>query len=44
MLRTTLQAPKTAEAMSQNPIGLYIDEMHWDCVRRPIVNTDSSAS
>jgi type IV secretion system protein VirB5 len=32
MLRTVVQAPKTAEAMSQNPIGLYIDEMHWDKV------------
>src|ERR1700730_2606011 len=25
MLRTLLQAPKTPEAMSRNPIGLYID-------------------
>jgi len=24
--------PKTAEAMSRNPIGLYIDELHWDKV------------
>jgi len=32
MLRTFLQAPKTAEAMSRNPIGLYIDELHWDKV------------
>jgi type IV secretion system protein TrbF len=32
MLRTLLQAPKTAEAMSKNPIGLYIDELHWDKV------------
>jgi type IV secretion system protein VirB5 len=32
MLRTVLETPKSAEAMSQNPIGLYIDEMHWDKV------------
>jgi type IV secretory pathway TrbF-like protein len=32
MLRTTLQVPKTAEAIQQNPIGLYIDELHWDKV------------
>jgi type IV secretion system protein VirB5 len=32
MLRTLVQAPKTAEAMKKNPIGLYIDELHWDKV------------
>jgi len=32
MLRTLLQEPKSAEAMSKNPIGLYIDELHWDKV------------
>ena len=32
MLRTTVIAPKTPEAMSKNPIGLYIDELHWDTV------------
>jgi type IV secretion system protein VirB5 len=32
MLRTTLATPKTAEAMQKNPIGLYIDELHWDKV------------
>jgi type IV secretory pathway TrbF-like protein len=32
MLRTLVQAPKTAEAMRENPIGLYIDELHWDKV------------
>ncbi|HEY4014804.1 MAG TPA: conjugal transfer protein TrbF [Polyangiaceae bacterium] len=32
MLRTVVVAPKTAEAMSKNPIGLYIDEYHWDKV------------
>jgi type IV secretion system protein VirB5 len=32
MLRTLLAAPKTAEAMKKNPIGLYIDELHWDKV------------
>ena len=32
MLRTIVLAPKTPEAMSKNPIGLYIDELHWDKV------------
>ena len=32
MLRTLTAAPKTAEAMRTNPIGLYIDELHWDKV------------
>jgi type IV secretory pathway TrbF-like protein len=32
MLRTLLQAPMNAEAMSKNPIGLYIDELHWSKV------------
>jgi type IV secretory pathway TrbF-like protein len=32
MLRTLLQPPKTAEAMKKNPIGLSIDELHWDKV------------
>jgi type IV secretory pathway TrbF-like protein len=32
MLRTLVAAPKTAEAMRKNPIGLYIDELHWDKV------------
>ena len=32
MLRTLLREPKSAEAMSKNPIGLYIDELHWDKV------------
>ena len=32
MLRTVITPPTTAEAMQKNPIGLYIDEMHWDKV------------
>ncbi len=32
MLKTLVQAPKAAEAMKKNPIGLYIDELHWDKV------------
>jgi type IV secretion system protein VirB5 len=32
MLHTLVQTPKTAEAMRTNPIGLYIDELHWDKV------------
>jgi type IV secretory pathway TrbF-like protein len=33
MLRVRLLAPKTAEAMAKNPIGLYVDEFHWDRVQ-----------
>jgi type IV secretion system protein VirB5 len=33
MLRTVIAPPKSADAMSKNPIGLYIDEFHWDTVR-----------
>ncbi len=32
MLRTLLQVPKTPEALRKNPIGLYIDEFHWNQV------------
>jgi len=32
MLRVIFQTPKTEEAMARNPIGLYIDEFHWDKV------------
>jgi type IV secretion system protein VirB5 len=32
MLRTLLAPPKAVEAMKNNPIGLYIDELHWDKV------------
>jgi type IV secretory pathway TrbF-like protein len=32
MLRILLQTPKTEESMVRNPIGLYIDEFHWDKV------------
>jgi type IV secretion system protein TrbF len=33
MFRVLLQTPKTEQAMAQNPIGLYIDEFHWDKVQ-----------
>jgi type IV secretory pathway TrbF-like protein len=33
MLRVLLQTPKTAAAMARNPIGLYVDEFHWDKVQ-----------
>jgi type IV secretory pathway TrbF-like protein len=33
MFRVTLVPPKTEEAMAKNPIGLYIDEFHWDRVQ-----------
>jgi type IV secretion system protein VirB5 len=32
MLRTVLETPKTPEAIQRNPLGLYIDELHWDRV------------
>lgn len=32
MLRTLVRPGKSAEAMRTNPIGLYIDEFHWDKV------------
>jgi hypothetical protein len=32
MLRTLVLTPKTAEAMRTIPIGLCIDELHWDKV------------
>ena len=32
MFRVLLETPKTEEAMIKNPIGLYIDEFHWDKV------------
>jgi type IV secretion system protein VirB5 len=33
MLTTILQPPRTEEAMAKNPIGLYVDEFHWDRVQ-----------
>jgi len=32
MFRVLLQTPQTEDAMAKNPIGLYIDEFHWDKV------------
>ena len=32
MFKILLQVPTTAEAMAKNPIGLYVDEFHWDTV------------
>lgn len=34
MFHVLLQAPKNVEAMTRNPIGLYIDEFHWDTIQR----------
>jgi type IV secretion system protein TrbF len=34
MFRVVVRMPKTAEAMAQNPIGLYVDEFHWDTIQR----------
>jgi len=33
MFRVMRETPKTEEAMAKNPIGLYIDEFHWDKVQ-----------
>jgi len=33
MFRVMMQQPKTEEAMARNPIGLYVDEFHWDKVQ-----------
>ena len=35
MFRVQTNAPKTEEAMIKNPIGLYVDEFHWDKVQEP---------
>jgi type IV secretory pathway TrbF-like protein len=32
MLRVVIQVPKSEEAMVRNPIGIYVDEFHWDKV------------
>jgi type IV secretion system protein VirB5 len=34
MFKVSLQPPTTPEAMEKNPIGLYVDEFHWDTVAR----------
>jgi type IV secretion system protein VirB5 len=34
MFHILLQLPKTTESMAKNPIGLYIDEFHWDTIQR----------
>ena len=33
MFRVLIETPKTEDAMTKNPIGLYIDEFHWDRVQ-----------
>ena len=33
MFHVVLIRPKTEEQMSRNPIGLYVDEFHWDKVQ-----------
>ena len=33
MFRVLLETPKTEEVMAKNPIGLYVDEFHWDKVQ-----------
>lgn len=34
MFHVLMRPPKTEEAMRRNPIGLYIDELHWDAIQR----------
>jgi type IV secretion system protein VirB5 len=34
MFKIALHPPATEEAMAKNPIGLYVDEFHWDMVAR----------
>jgi type IV secretory pathway TrbF-like protein len=34
MFKISLQPPTTEAAMAANPIGLYVDEFHWDTVAR----------
>ncbi len=34
MFHTLVDPPKTEEAMRRNPIGLFIDEFHWDTIQR----------
>lgn len=33
MLRVIRQQPRNQEAMERNPLGLYVDEFHWDKVQ-----------
>ncbi len=33
MFRIVVQPPRTEEVMIKNPIGLYVDEFHWDEVK-----------
>jgi type IV secretory pathway TrbF-like protein len=33
MFRVFIETPHTEDAMTKNPIGLYIDEFHWDKVQ-----------
>jgi type IV secretion system protein VirB5 len=34
MFRILIDMPKTEEAMTRNPIGLFVDEFHWDTIQR----------
>jgi len=33
MFRVVFRVPDTEEKMAKNPLGLYVDEFHWDKVR-----------
>lgn len=33
MFRVLMQRPKDQQAMERNPLGLYVDEFHWDKVQ-----------
>lgn len=34
MFHLLVELPKTAEAMTRNPMGLFVDEFHWDTIQR----------
>lgn len=33
ILRIVLEPPRTTEQMTKNPLGLYVDEFHWDRIK-----------
>ena len=34
MLKVVLHPPETSQQMLDNPLGLFIDEFHWDRVQQ----------
>jgi type IV secretory pathway TrbF-like protein len=33
MLQVVLHAPETAQQLVDNPLGVFIDEFHWDQIQ-----------